>query len=94
LCHPLPTKAKRKDGYSFSAIFLADISWMAGDFNYDGQINVNDYLLLLGGYTAQSTPLSADEQITNRAPIPGPATLVLLALGGLTILVKRRRRAK
>ena len=31
----------------------ADITWMTGDFNYDGKINVNDYLLLLSGYSHQ-----------------------------------------
>ena len=67
-------------------------TWMTGDFNYDGKINVNDYLMLLAGYGQQSGTLSADEQITDWAPIQEPATLVLLALG--TAAVLRRRRSK
>ena len=71
----------------------ADVTWMTGDFNYDGLINVNDYLALLGGYSHQSGTLSADEQITNFAPIPEPATLVLLALGTAAVLRRRSRKA-
>ena len=56
---------------------------MTGDFNYDGKINVNDYLLLIGGYTASTgSPLNADDEITNFVPITEPASAVLLAIGG------------
>jgi fibronectin-binding autotransporter adhesin len=69
-------------------------TWMTGDLNYDGLINVNDYNLFTYGYSHQGVVLSADEQITNWAPIPEPATLTLLTLGGLIALAKRRRNSR
>ena len=69
----------------------ADITWMTGDFNYDGKINVNDYLLFDAGYGHQSGTLSAEEEIAAWAPIPEPATLLLLASGALFGLRRRGR---
>ena len=73
----------------------ADITWMTGDFNYDGKISVQDYNWFIQGYFyAQGKyTLSADEQIPNWAPIPEPATLVLLALGTAAVLRRRSRKA-
>ena len=61
--------------------------WSMGDFNYDGLIDSNDYdkidtawLLSGGGILADGAPM----------PTPEPATLSLLALGGLAMAARRR----
>ena len=79
--------------YYFNHPPTDDITWMTGDFNYDGQINLQDYNMFVQGYFHASGTLSADEQIPNWAPIPEPATLVLLALGTAAVLRRRRRKA-
>jgi len=60
--------------------------WAVGDFNYDGTLDTNDYdkinnawLLSKGAVLGGGTP----------AATPEPATLALLAVGGL-MLVRRR----
>ena len=61
--------------------------WAVGDFNYDGLINSNDYdkidaawLLSGGAALGGGTPV----------PTPEPATLALVALGGLALAARRR----
>jgi autotransporter-associated beta strand protein len=67
-------------------------TWMTGDLNYDGLINVNDYNLFTYGYSHQDVVLGIDEQIAGLlAPVPEPATLVLLAAGGSILALRRRR---
>ncbi len=56
-------------------------TWATGDFNGDGNVDVGDLGILAGNY-GTSVPLG---------PIPEPATLSLLALGGLAILKRKRR---
>ena len=73
--------------------------WATGDLNGDGQLTIDDYTLFVWGYNHQSGPLSTDEQITpamfnqlQNMVIPEPATLTLLAVGGLLMLRSRRSR--
>jgi len=58
-----------------------------GDFDGDGTIDSNDYdlidkayMLSAGGPAGSGTP----------APTPEPATLALVAIGGLALLRRRR----
>jgi hypothetical protein len=63
-------------------------NWLEGDFNGDGQVDGTDLALLGANWMWEGAwpgPAPAD------VPIPEPATLVLLALGGLALLRGRRR---
>ena len=57
-------------------------TWAMGDFNGDGDVDIFDYLDLQAqyGWTAGGG-----------APIPEPATMALIGLGGLAVLRRRRR---
>ncbi len=54
-------------------------SWATGDANGDGIVILNDLGLLGDSYFAQS------------APVPEPATMNLLALGGVALLKRRNK---
>jgi len=58
-------------------------SWEEGDFTGDDVVNVGDLGVLAGAWGWTGTPVPG-------APVPEPASLMLLALGGLAL----RRRAK
>ena len=58
-------------------------TWQTGDFDGDGSVSQDDLAILLANWTG-SPPAGAT--------IPEPATLALLALGGLAVL--RRRSAQ
>jgi len=62
------------------------LTWLEGDFNGDGQVDGADLALLGAGWWWEGPwpgPAPAD------APIPEPATLALLAMGGLVLLRRR-----
>ena len=58
---------------------------MSGDFNYDGLVNFDDASMINWVW------LSSGEMESPSLPEPG--TLVLLALGSLSLLSRRRRAA-
>ncbi|MFP4053472.1 MAG: dockerin type I domain-containing protein, partial [Phycisphaerae bacterium] len=65
-----------------------DATWEEGDFNGDGKVSLADLSALAGNWNigvsnAGSMPL------TN---VPEPATLSLLAMGGLATLIRRKRK--
>jgi len=60
----------------------ADAGWLDGDLNFDRSVDHLDYLLWKAS-AGQAVP---------GAGIPEPATLALLALGGLVVLRQRNRR--
>jgi hypothetical protein len=55
-------------------------SWGTGDLNNDTVVDAGDYGIWQAGYGNTITP-----------PTPEPATMALLALGGLAVLRRRRR---
>jgi len=62
-------------------------TWYDGDFNGDGTVDGTDFGMLarnwgLTGLAPSAAPLDA--------PIPEPATLVMLALSGLSLIRRRR----
>ena len=62
--------------------------WSNGDFNYDGQTAIADFSLLAANFN-----LSAGGVVSRPGAVPEPATLGLVALGGLALLGRRGRRA-
>ncbi len=65
----------------------AVVTWDMGDFNGDGLVDVGD-LGILAGRWDQSLPTGSIQ------PIPEPATLSLLAIGGLAVLRRKRRKRR
>jgi hypothetical protein len=63
--------------------------WWQGDMNYDGWCDLDDLILLAGNWQlGVGDPLSGGSP---QGAVPEPATLALLAAGGLLALVNRRR---
>jgi len=58
-------------------------TWNLGDFTADTDVDDDDLAVLLGNWTGPAPP--------GGAAVPEPATLALLALGGLSVLRRRRK---
>jgi hypothetical protein len=74
--------------------------WATGDLDMSGTLDVADYNLFVYGFTHQSGALGGDDAVTpamltqmqDLVTTPEPATLVLLALGGVAVMARRRSR--
>ncbi|MEX2139344.1 MAG: PEP-CTERM sorting domain-containing protein [Pirellulales bacterium] len=67
--------------------------WALGDFDYNGFVDDDDVTLLGVFYNPGALPLAAPVAATaGTAPVPEPASWLLIALGGLTAGLFGRRR--
>ncbi|MDP6634351.1 MAG: PEP-CTERM sorting domain-containing protein [Phycisphaerae bacterium] len=74
---------------AFVSVFGSAGDWRT-DFNEDGRVDLADFVIMRGnfGFGVES-PLSGNPEIT---ATPEPATLGMLALGGLALVRRRKRR--
>jgi hypothetical protein len=69
--------------------------WLSGDFTFDGLVNLADFNLLAQnfGMTARGPQVSSDDWAAlASAVVPEPTTALLAPLGGIGLLLRRRRR--
>jgi len=71
------------DFYALQSSFGKSGRWSDGDFNCDGRVAFDDYLILEAEYGTQEDEVQV-------ASVPEPATMTLLATGA--VLLARRRR--
>lgn len=64
----------------------ANVTYDDGDFNEDGSVSLADFLILRANFGSGS----GDAPVPALPPIPEPASLSLLTLGGLTLLRRRK----
>ena len=76
------------DYYYWFPLPADQMGWWTGDLDYDGNVDFDDYDLIDYAYWFQGAPLVGDGLGT----VPEPATLTLLALGGLALAAKKKRR--
>jgi fibronectin-binding autotransporter adhesin len=90
------------DGSDYSRIdngFLTHLTgWQNGDFNYDSVVNGSDYTLIDNAFNSQGVSLATEvaahtaELAGGTSVVPEPAGLGLLAMSGVAMLGRRRRR--
>ena len=78
------------DYYYWFPLPAAQMGWWTGDFDYDGNVDFDDYDKIDYAYWFQGAPLAGGLKLAG-VVAPEPATLALLALGGLATLLRRRR---
>ena len=64
--------------------------WAEGNFNEDTLVDISDFFILKGNFDAQHPDYTPPGGAG--APTPEPATVSLLAVAGIGLLLKRRRR--
>jgi hypothetical protein len=64
--------------------------WLLGDVNYDGTVDIFDYLLIDQAFSAQGFIGLDAPRVFGVAPEPG--TLAVLAVGAVGMFIARRRR--
>ena len=75
-----------EDYNTFVSAFGGEGDWQT-DFNEDGRVDLADFAIIRGnfGTSVGTSPLADATAVT-----PEPATMILLGLGGLTVLRRRR----
>jgi fibronectin-binding autotransporter adhesin len=63
--------------------------WRNGDFNYDGVVNGDDYTLIDNAFNTQASASAASAEMV--AVVPEPVGLVVMGVGGLLLLGRRKR---
>jgi autotransporter-associated beta strand protein len=70
--------------------------WSNGDFNYDGVVNGSDYTLIDNAFNMQGAAISVEFASSTvpiaTAAVPEPTVLSAGVIGGIALLVRRRRR--
>ena len=63
------------------------MTWVTGDFNGDGRVDVNDLTIVLSIFGQSLSGSSA----MGMAAVPEPASLILLGVGAISLLGLVRR---